>query len=63
VEHLYALLYSFLPTAANMEPEADRYLLLLNVRVKRLLPVYFHILSVYFLFTSLFMVNQVPMLF
>ncbi|XP_055740329.1 uncharacterized protein LOC129824849 isoform X1 [Salvelinus fontinalis] len=46
VEHLYALLYSFLPTAANMEPEADRYLLLLNVRVKRLLPVYFHILSV-----------------
>ncbi|XP_055740332.1 uncharacterized protein LOC129824849 isoform X3 [Salvelinus fontinalis] len=30
VEHLYALLYSFLPTAANMEPEADRYLLLLN---------------------------------
>ncbi|XP_055769530.1 uncharacterized protein LOC129847567 isoform X5 [Salvelinus fontinalis] len=46
VERLYALLYSFLPTAANMEPEADRYLLLLNVRVKRLLPVYFHILSV-----------------
>ncbi|KAM9418288.1 uncharacterized protein ACWYII_021965 [Salvelinus alpinus] len=30
VERLYALLYSFLPTAANMEPEADRYLLLLN---------------------------------
>ncbi|XP_055772184.1 uncharacterized protein LOC129849281 isoform X1 [Salvelinus fontinalis] len=30
VEDLYALLYSFLPTAANMEPEADRYLLLLN---------------------------------
>ncbi|XP_031654144.1 uncharacterized protein LOC109864672 [Oncorhynchus kisutch] len=46
VERLFALLYSFLPTAANMEPEADRYLLLLNVRVKRLLPVYFHILSV-----------------
>ncbi|XP_071223251.1 uncharacterized protein [Salvelinus alpinus] len=46
VERLYALLYSFLPTAANMEPEANRYLLLLNVRVKRLLPVYFHILSV-----------------
>ncbi|XP_042173479.1 uncharacterized protein LOC112217141 [Oncorhynchus tshawytscha] len=46
VERLYALLYSFLPTAANMEPEADRYLLLHNVRVKRLLPVYFNILSV-----------------
>ncbi|XP_031672297.1 uncharacterized protein LOC116362153 isoform X2 [Oncorhynchus kisutch] len=46
VERLYALLYSFLPTAANMEPEADRIVLLLNVRVKRLLPVYFHILSV-----------------
>ncbi|KAM9570307.1 uncharacterized protein ACWYII_042383 [Salvelinus alpinus] len=30
VERLYALLYSFLPTAANMEPEADRYLMLLN---------------------------------
>ncbi|XP_071196376.1 uncharacterized protein [Salvelinus alpinus] len=30
VERLYALLYCFLPTAANMEPEADRYLLLLN---------------------------------
>ncbi|KAM9418293.1 uncharacterized protein ACWYII_022371 [Salvelinus alpinus] len=30
MERLYALLYSFLPTAANMEPEADRYLLLLN---------------------------------
>ncbi|XP_031672579.1 uncharacterized protein LOC116362660 isoform X3 [Oncorhynchus kisutch] len=30
VERLYALLYSFLPTAANMEPEADRILLLLN---------------------------------
>ncbi|XP_055740289.1 uncharacterized protein LOC129824813 [Salvelinus fontinalis] len=30
VERLYALLYSFLPTAANMEPETDRYLLLLN---------------------------------
>ncbi|XP_021427584.2 uncharacterized protein LOC110496165 [Oncorhynchus mykiss] len=33
VERLYALLYSFLPTAANMEPEADRYLLQLSVRV------------------------------
>ncbi|XP_042151618.1 uncharacterized protein LOC112246775 isoform X3 [Oncorhynchus tshawytscha] len=30
VERLYALLYSFLPTAANMEPEADRYLLQLS---------------------------------
>ncbi|KAK6327375.1 hypothetical protein J4Q44_G00030200 [Coregonus suidteri] len=30
VERLYALLYSFLPTAAKMEPEAERYLLLLN---------------------------------
>ncbi|XP_042161090.1 uncharacterized protein LOC112217235 isoform X4 [Oncorhynchus tshawytscha] len=30
VERLYSLLYSFLPTAANMEPEADRILLLLN---------------------------------
>ncbi|XP_031654643.1 uncharacterized protein LOC116355365 isoform X2 [Oncorhynchus kisutch] len=30
VERLYALLSSFLPTAANMEPEADRILLLLN---------------------------------
>ncbi|XP_071223242.1 uncharacterized protein [Salvelinus alpinus] len=30
VERLYALLYCFLPTAANMEPEADRYLMLLN---------------------------------
>ncbi|XP_052327939.1 uncharacterized protein LOC118399255 isoform X17 [Oncorhynchus keta] len=30
VERLYALLYSFLPTAANMEPEANRYLLQLS---------------------------------
>lgn len=46
MERLYALLYSFLPAAASIEPKAERYLLLLNVRVKRLLPVYFHILSV-----------------
>ncbi|XP_064873786.1 uncharacterized protein LOC135571440 isoform X3 [Oncorhynchus nerka] len=33
VERLYALLYSFLPTAANMEPEADRYLLQLSTQM------------------------------
>ncbi|CDR18949.1 unnamed protein product, partial [Oncorhynchus mykiss] len=38
MEHLYSLLYSFLPAAASIEPKAERYLLLLNVRVKSLLP-------------------------
>ncbi|XP_045078181.1 uncharacterized protein LOC123491459 [Coregonus clupeaformis] len=30
MERLYALLYSFLPTVASIEPKAERYLLLLN---------------------------------
>eukprot|EP00063_Salmo_salar_P022848 XP_013997683.1 PREDICTED: uncharacterized protein LOC106570169 isoform X3 [Salmo salar] len=30
MERLYALLYSFLPAAASIEPKAERYLLLLN---------------------------------
>nr|XP_046219984.1 uncharacterized protein LOC124044376 [Oncorhynchus gorbuscha] len=30
MERLYALLYSFLPAAARIEPKAERYLLLLN---------------------------------
>ncbi|XP_029521179.1 uncharacterized protein LOC115132570 [Oncorhynchus nerka] len=30
MERLYALLYSFLPVAASIEPKAERYLLLLN---------------------------------
>ncbi|XP_045076580.1 uncharacterized protein LOC121564395 [Coregonus clupeaformis] len=30
LERLYALLYSFLPTVASIEPKAERYLLLLN---------------------------------
>jgi hypothetical protein len=38
MEHLYALLYSFLPVAASIEPKNERYLLLLNVRFKSLLP-------------------------
>ncbi|XP_071230071.1 uncharacterized protein [Salvelinus alpinus] len=38
MERLYALLNSFLPVAASIEPKAERYLLLLNVRFKSLLP-------------------------
>ncbi|XP_071230750.1 uncharacterized protein [Salvelinus alpinus] len=40
MERLYALLYSFLPGAASIEPKAERYLLLLSVRVKSLLPYF-----------------------
>ncbi|XP_041740730.1 uncharacterized protein LOC121572768 isoform X4 [Coregonus clupeaformis] len=61
MERLYALLYSFLPTVASIEPKAERYLLLLNVRVKSLLPVFFLITSLLPLYS--FLVNRVSMPF
>lgn len=47
MERLYALLYSFLPAAASIEPKAERYLLLLNVRVEftSLFLVYFFLIN------------------
>ncbi|XP_041740680.2 uncharacterized protein LOC121572723 isoform X3 [Coregonus clupeaformis] len=61
MERLYALLYSFLPTVASIEPKAERYLLLVNVRVKSLLPVFFLITSLLPLYS--FLVNRVSMPF